>query len=126
MSAPLKRHQSFMVAEHDAAAFLPLLCSSLPSFIPAPNGPSCVCGGSAVTAQLRPPLLGRDRLLPPNRPSNAKKDPEQKTMLGLSSSSSVFAERNYLVLKSSGDCKLNGFFLPSTSLQLPLSMARCS
>lgn len=93
-SAPLKRHQSFMWAEHDAAAFLPLLCSLPPSFISTPNSHPCVCRGSAVTAQLHLPLVGWGvtgccLLLPVYRPSNAKKDTEQKAVLGFSSSSSV-------------------------------------
>lgn len=41
MSAPLKRHQSFMRAEHDAAAFPPLLCFSPPFFISTPGTPVC-------------------------------------------------------------------------------------
>lgn len=41
MSAPLKRHRSFTWAEHDAAAFLPPLCSSLLSLV-LTLGHSCV------------------------------------------------------------------------------------
>lgn len=101
MSAPLKRYGQSIMQQlfSPGRAFLQHLSSR----------PQRVCRGCIFGG------VGCDRLLPGYHPSDGRKDTGQKAMLGFASSHSVLMWNNYFLRKSSRDCNLKGFFLPSAS-----------